>query len=412
MLRRWLVIGLVFIFATTCFSQIRSLGYFVQQGLENSPLLKNFYNQVRINSLDSLIVKSTRVPQVNFNGLLSYAPVVNGYGYNEAITNGGNLISVMNVSQTVFNKKTIDAQFAKIALQSRSAVNASTVSERDLRRAITAQYLAVCSVFSDITFEKQLISQGRDEEKMLAGMVQNGLYKQTEYLSFLLELESLELQLGNSQMQYLREISGLNRMCGMSDTSGFEPVIPDLALKISDKDGGSPFFQQFTIDSLVIQNDRLLTERNYKPKMAWFADAGLVTNDPALIGKNFGLSMGVSFSMPVYDGNQRKLNFEKLRTSELTWQNYRNFFKVQYNQQLRQLFESLKLAIDLIPRFRRHLDLAETIVRQNKQLLNNGGISITDFVIAVKNYEAIQANLNQYQIRVLQIINEINYWKD
>ena len=138
----------------------------------------------------------------------------------------------------------------------------------------------------------------------------------------------------------------------------------------------------------------------------------MVNNDPSVIYKNFGMSFGLSFSLPVFDGNQRKLNIEKLSNSELTRKNYREFFRIQYDQQLRQLNESLKRTSEIIPRLEKHRDLARSIVQQNKQLLNNGGISITEYIIAVKNYITIQSDLNQYKIRVLQIINEMNYWKE
>jgi len=409
---RWFVITLFAVNTLTGFSQVRSLDYFIQQGLTNSPLLKDLSNQIHSNILDSLVVKATRLPQINFNGLLSYSPVVSGFGYSEAITNGGNLVSVVNVSQQLFNKKTIETQYSTIGLENRSVINTSKISERDLKKTITAQYLTACEVFSDVSFDKILIKQSRDEEKMLGSMVQSGLYKQTEFLSFILELQTIEFQLDDLQTQYQHELSVLSLLCGISDTSSYELALPESALKISNNQGGYLFFQHFIFDSLRIQNERILIERNYKPKIAWYTDAGMVNNDPALIYKNFGMSFGLSFSVPVFDGNRRKIEVEKLKTTELTRQNYQDFFRIQYNQQLWQLKESLKRTNDLIPRLRKHLDLAESIVRQDKQLLNSGGISITDYVIALKNYVTIQANLNHYQIRVLQIINEINYWKD
>ncbi len=412
MLRRWFAITFFVVHLVPGFSQVRSLDYFIKEGLANSPLLKDLSNQVHSNSLDSLVVKATRLPQVNFNGLISYAPVVNGFGYSEAITNGGNLVSVVNVSQPFFNKKTVEAQYSEIGLRNQSVINASRLSERDLTKTITTQYLTTCAVFSEISFEKILLIQARDEEKMLGSMVRSGLYKQTEYLSFILELQTLEFQLNDLQTQYQREFAELNLLCGIRDTSSYELVLPDLSLKISNSQNGYPFFQRYIIDSLRILNEHILIDRNYKPKIAWYTDAGVVNNDPAVIYKNLGISFGLSFSVPVFDGNQRKLNFQKLETTELTRQNYRNFFGIQYHQQLRQLNESLKRTSDLIPRLRTHLGLAESIVRQDKLLLNSGGISITDYVIALKNYLTIQSNLNQYQIRVLQIINEINYWKE
>jgi len=412
MVHRWFCIIFVFILPATCFAQVRRLDFYLQQGLVNSPLMKDFSNQVRSNNLDSLIIHATRVPQVNFNGLLSYAPVINGYGYSEAVTNIGNFNSVVSVTQPLFNRKTVEAQYSKIGLQNRSLANTAGISARDLKKTITAQYLTACSVFSDISFNLVVMKQAREEEKLLNSLVKSGLYRQTDYLSFLLELQTLEFQQNDLQTQYQRTLSDLNLLCGINDTTTYEPELPDLSGHKTGGTTGSLFFERFSVDSLRISNDLLISERGYKPRVAWYSDAGLVNNDPALIYKNLGFSFGVTFSLPVFDGNQRKLNVEKLKTAEDTRRNYRDFFLVQYLQQRRQLNQALKQTGGLIPRLGSQLELAGSIVRQDKQLLATGGISITDYIIALKNYIAIQSNLNQYRIRVLQIMNEINYWKD
>ncbi|MEI6682873.1 MAG: TolC family protein [Bacteroidota bacterium] len=412
MIRHWFYTLLICCLSVTCFAQVRRLDFYLQQGLANSPLMKDLANQIHSNTFDSLIIHATRMPQVNFNGLMSYAPVINGYGYSEAVTNIGNFASVVNVTQPLFNRKTAEAQYSKIRLQNRSLTNTAGISIRDLKKTITAQYLTICSVFSDISFNLILIKQAREEEKLLSSLVKSGLYKQTDYLSFLLELETLEFQQNDLQTQYQRALSDLNLLCGISDTTTYEPELPDLSGSKTGGTAGSLFFERFTVDSLRIRNDMLLNERGYKPRVAWYSDAGLINNDPALIYKNLGFSLGFTFNLPVFDGNQRKLNVEKLKTAEATRSNYRDFFLVQYLQQRRQLNQALKQTGELIPRLYSQLELAGSIVRQDKQLLATGGISVTDYVIALKNYIAIQSNLNQYRIRSLQIMNEINYWKD
>jgi hypothetical protein len=40
-----------------------------------------------------------------------------------------------------------------------------------------------------------------------------------------------------------------------------------------------------------------------------------------------------------------------------------------------------------------------------------GSGSITDYLIAVKNYLSVRKSLTQYEVRILQIQNEINYFK-
>ena len=161
---------------------------------------------------------------------------------------------------------------------------------------------------------------------------------------------------------------------------------------------------------LRIQNEKLQIDRNYNPSLNWFADAGLVNNMPRDIVKNFGFSAGLSLSVPIYDGKQRKLNYDKLKIAENTRTNYADYFKKQYSQQLQQLYSELKRTQEIIPQVNQQLDFAELVIKQDKDLLNTGNISITDYVAGLKNYISVKRNLNQYQVRILQIITEINYW--
>ena len=154
----------------------------------------------------------------------------------------------------------------------------------------------------------------------------------------MVELKSQELSLKDLQIQYRKEVSALNILCGLTDTMYTELSLPEIKLSAPPNQASSPFFTRFVVDSLRIQNEKLQVDRNYKPSVNWFADAGLVNNLPQDIAKNFGFSAGLSLSVPIYDGKQRKLNYDKLKIAENTRTNYADYFKKQYNQQLQQLY--------------------------------------------------------------------------
>jgi outer membrane protein TolC len=131
---------------------------------------------------------------------------------------------------------------------------------------------------------------------------------------------------------------------------------------------------------------------------------------PREIYKNVGFSVGLNVSVPIYDGQQRKLNYEKLKISENSRTNYAGFFKQQFSQQLQQLYRELKTTEEIIPQVIQQLNLEESVIKQQKSLINIGNFSITDYVTTLKNYITIKRSINQYQLKILQIITEINYW--
>lgn len=392
-------------------SQEQTLDYFLQQGIKNSPLIRDLNGQIRSNRIDSLLIKAMNKPRVEFRGYAFYAPVVNNFGYSEILTNIANLTSVMSVSQQLFNKKTVEANLLKTGIQKQSLANTVRLTENSLKKAITAVYLDAWSINSDISVNLELVSFAKEQAKILKSLTENGIYKQTDYLSFMFDLQGQELQVRELNLRFRKQISDLYILCGIRDTASFSPVKPELGNPSPSKQVLLPLFMRFYLDSLRITNENILIDRNYKPTVSWFSDAGLINNDPKVIYQNFGLSLGLNFTLPIYDGNQRKLNHQKRKSEEDIRAGYAEAFNREYHQQLQQLLDELDQTRALLPAVRSQVRNAELLVNQEKELVSKGSGSITDYLIAVKNYLSVRKSLNQYEVRLLQIQNEINYLK-
>lgn len=373
--------------------------------------MKDYDNQIRMNSTDSLIARAGYLPQVNVNGYMMYAPIINGYGYSEPITNGQNLTGTINVTQNIFNKKTREAEYNQYGIESRSISNTRKISANELEKEIINQYLTACAAFLEMSFEKEVLATMKDEGKLLSTLVEKGAYRQNDYLLFRVGTSSLERSVNDLELQYRKELSTLNILCGISDTAEYKLMVPDLVKKGQLHTENSPLFHRFVIDSLKIANEKIRIDRRYKPSFNWFSDAGLVNNEPKFIYQNFGLSLGMSLTLPVYDGNRRKLSYSKLRSSEEIRKNYEEFFRLQYSLQLQQLEDELVKTQKLATDNREQVRLASELIAQDKILFKYGSVSVTDYVLALKNLLDAHQNEARYRIRELQIINEINFWK-
>jgi outer membrane protein TolC len=82
-------------------AQTKNLNYYLNTALANSPLLKDYENQVSSNGIDSQRLKATFKPQVSGIANNSVSPVINGYGYDAAISNIFSVNDVVNVNQAV-----------------------------------------------------------------------------------------------------------------------------------------------------------------------------------------------------------------------------------------------------------------------------------------------------------------------
>jgi len=397
-----------------CFSfikgqtQTQSLDYYLRQGLENSPLLKDYQNQINAANVDSLLVRASQKPQVDAKAQWLFAPTYNFFGYDEAITNGGNYTSVIEASQSFFNRKNLKNKYESLNIQKRSLVNTSKISTNDLKRLITNQYITAYADNNDLSFNKTFLRLMHDEEDVIKKLVENAIYKQTDFLSLLIETQTQEILVKQLLSQFEKDIFILNQLCGINDTSHYELNFPVIQQIKPTNLAFSPLFLQYKIDSLKIINEKSAVGLQYRPKLNWFADAGLNTSpiDPF---KHFGFSAGINFSVPIYDGKQKKLGYQKLSFSENTRTQYESFFKSQYYQQIQQLNKELTYTHEMADQLEKQLNTANELIILAKAQLNNGNMPITDFLNASKNYIKINRDLNQTQIKTLQIINELNY---
>lgn len=400
---------IAFSFFTEAFTQAQTLDNYIQAGLKNSPLLKDYSNRIDISTLDSLSVKAVQMPQVNANAQILYAPSYRNFGYDEAITNGGNYSSVVSISQPFFNRKNLANQYENLNIQKRSVANATKISTADLKRTITDQYLTAYTDYSELEFNKKFLRIIYEEKDILRQLVEQGIYKQTDFLSFTIETQTQEMLIQQLDNQLKKDILGLNQICGITDTARAVLSLPEIGQAALTNPQTSPLFIQFKIDSLKIENSKQAVNLRYLPKLSWFADAGLNSSTLSAAYRHFGYSAGLNFSIPIFDGNQKKLDYQKLAISENTRVNYESFFRAQYSQQIIQLTDEFNSTRQMAIQLKKQLYTAEELISLSRLQLSSGNISITDLITAVKNYIGIRKNLDQSEIKTLQLINELNY---
>jgi outer membrane protein TolC len=392
------------------FAQTAQLQQYVNNGLLNSPLLKDYQNQVALNTYDSLLIRAAIKPQVSGNSFNSYAPVIKGFGYDNAITNGGNFNALVGVTKAIPNKKSLDAQFENLHLQNQERNNTSKITEQDLKRSIVAQYISAYGSLQQLNFNKEVNALLVKEEPILKKLTQSNVYRQSDYLAFLVTLQQQELLVKQSAIQYKNDIATLNYISGIIDTAAIELQDPGIELNNLTNTSESVFFKQFEIDSLKLINSKTLVDVSYKPKINLFADAGYNSSLAYQPYKNFGTSFGISASVPIYDGKQKKLQYGKINIAETTRKNYQLFFTTQYQQQIAQLMQQLHATEELIKDIKSQLKYTQSLIDVNGKLLETGEARITDYVLALNNFINAKNLITQNNITRLQIINQINYW--
>lgn len=395
---------------TNLYAQQKDLQYFLQQAKANSPLLNDFQNQLTLLSLDSLKIRAALSPQVNASSNLLYAPVIRGFGYDPAITNGQLVSGLITVSKEITTSVRLKTLVKRLQLSRDSLGNQRSLSILDLEKGISAQYITTWGNQQLFELSKETLALLQKQDTLLKKLTQASVFKQTEYLAFKVNLEQQQLTVLQNQNQFKNDFVALNYLCGITDTS--TQTLSAVPLKNINTPSfqNSLLYKKYSIDSLKTLNALDQVTLNYKPKLNVFTDAGYQSSLPAQAYKNFGVSVGLNLSIPIYDGGLRKLNITQINLRQQSQNRYRDFYRSQYQLQKMQLQKMIVQYDELINKSKKQLSYSQTLIKANALQLSTGDVRMTDFLLSVRDYQNLRTSIVQNKINQLQIINQLHYF--
>ena len=409
-MKHLIFILILILFVCDARSQNKDLNYYLNAAKQNSPLLKDYSLQQESNKIDSQRLKVSYLPQVNAGTAGLYAPVIHGWGYDAAITNHHVLNALITVSQPIVSRPNLSNQYQTIQLQNLGLENQTKISEQDLKKNITQQYITVYGDLQQIEFNTDMLNLLKKEETILKKLAEKAVYKQTDFLSFMVTLQQQQLVIKQLQNQYQNDFATLNYICGLHDTGYITLTVPSLSYTTLPPLEQSVFYHQYQIDSMKIKNSDRQIDFSYKPKINLFTDGGYNSSFALNSYKNIGVSAGVSLTVPIYDGKQQRMLHQKNMIAEQNRRNYLDFFSKQYSQQIDQLQQQLELTDQLIEQTSSQIKYAEGLISAQRQQLVTGDVHIADYIIAIGNYLNAKNIITQNTINRMQIINQLNYW--
>ncbi len=405
-----LIICFLFIDIYNCTAQTVSLDFFIQKAKNNSPLLVDYDNQIAINRTDSLILTKSYGLQLFVNSNDYYAPVVDGMGYDEIVTNIGSFNALFTASKEITGKNTKLNAYQSFDLKNQALTNLSRISEQDLALKVAEQYINAYAGLKQWERNRKLLELLNKEGEIYKKLTEENIYKQTDYLSFIITIQQQQFLVSQSEIGYYNDLYTLYNICGIVDTMYLELGDPNLVINLNSFYINSIFQQQFQLDSLIVLNEDEQIDLNYKPKLNVYADAGYNSSFQFNAYKNFGASIGVNLTIPIYDGGQRNLQHRKSQLKLETIYQYNQFAKSQFEQQIITLNRQLRSNATLKTYLDTEINYMETLLISNSKLLSVGEIGIPEYILMVNNYRNIQSQYIQLDLQKYQIINQLNYY--
>jgi len=406
----------LFMFLAVCtgFSQ-NTLDYYLKTARDNNPTIKENLALTEKAVIQQDIVKAEfRKPKVFATGEINYSPLVpnkddpNAIGYDVAITDGALYAGLVNIQQPVFNKSIYETLGRQAEVAGEAGADKAKLTLHQLEKEVTDQYIVSYQSLNQINFVNNIKNQLVQQKAVIETLAANGIYKRSDILLIEIEIQNQATEINNLQAIYNRNIYALNELCGLKENAGATLSAPQIELKTDD--APSQFLEKFRLDSLQQVYNLEVSNLKYKPQVNIYGNTGLQAIEFSGIQRKFGVGVGMTLAIPIYDGHQKDFTRKQTEINLGVIDGYRQNFLVQKSNRQQAILSDLKLKEEKINMIRSQLKNYEKLMELYKTELQTGELQIIDYMNTVKSYTVAQRDLTISETNKMLIINENNYY--
>jgi len=407
-------------------AQQHNLNFYIEKAKENSPFIHKNINEKKVVQLDMEQLKSIySKPEVTVEAGVLFAPIIshddnknqfrfvskdaNNYtGYDLAATDGGQYQAIVSLKQSLFTGSKYKTFQGRADIQNQISDNNIELTNHELENAVTHQYILCLKSEKQSQNSLEIIKQVEDELNTMQTLVQNAILKKTDLMLLEITLQNYQQEYETFKSEYKSNIYDLNLLCGINDES--EIMLQDTIFLLNPEIyTGSRFLKSYYLDSLSIAADRKIFELKYKPDVNFFANGGM--NAVYLPSFNrLGFATGLTFSMYLFDGNQRDIERQR---SEINLETL-NFEKEKIRQQntIQKNFTLSRIQSinDRILLANQQLEQYDKLLGVFEIQLKKGEISVMEYKYFVKEISTKKQEKLLLEMEKQIVVNAYNYW--
>lgn len=394
--------------SAVAFGQKKDLSFYLSMAKERTPVLEDLADERQSLSLDSAKLKAAYGLQVSADVNLMYAPVVRHWGYDKAITNGQDITGVLSLRKEIISKDNMRTRIRQLSIQGKQLDNQGTRSREGIEQTVTQQYIVCYGDQLQYLLAREISDFLTVEDHILQALTRTASFSQTDYLLFKVTLQTQDLTQQEARGQFLNDLGLLNYQCGIADTSWTELAAPPLEDSLPVDFDQSIYYQKNRLDSIQIDNTARMIRLNYKPRISVFGDGGYSSSLARQAAKNFGASIGLSYSLPIYDGKQKKYALLQNNLSDESRKRHAAQRRRQYEGILMQLSQQRQICEEQIRASEKRLLYAKTLIDAGKKLLITGDMRMADYLMGINNYMNLRTTVIQNKVKRLLITHQLH----
>jgi len=421
-----LLINIILLLTLSLNAQSYKLEYYLEQAKVNSPLIKQKENDNKLIQLNLQKVKSILTkPLVNVEANLLFAPIISHddgsqflfisdgttsdyTGYDLSYADGGQYQAFISVKQSLFSGSTYKAFSQQAEIENRLNENEIQLSKHEIEQLVAHQYILCLQAKQQSDISLNLLEKLNKQFRTLKELVNNAIYKPSDLILMQIEIDNYKIEYQNYTIKYQNNLADLNLLCGINDKSIVEIEAVNFSLS-PDTVKTSFFLQQYKLDSFNIQSHLLLSEQKYKPQLHFFANAGL--NATYLPSPNrLGFSTGLNFTWNIFDGHQKKIQYQKslieIQNLEFKKQHFAKQYDLNKSKYLTQI-KTIDTQIDIV---QKQLNKYEKLIDLYQLQFSQGQISIMNFKNIIRDISFKKQEELKLKMQKQLLINSYNYW--
>lgn len=308
----------------------------IASALEHSPQLRMSDNALRSADLSLAEMRSTALPQLKVVASASYAPLPPKFGYDPAISNGGQVAGQIVLQQSLYDAGMRGLRLDQVQTDVERLTRERSLAKLDLVLAVKQIFIEGLRAQQEVDLQRQSVERLEAYLGLAQRLYKGGTAPYTDLLKTQVQTASARIALetaNHNRVSALLAIAELTdspldtatRLAGsLSDGSGIAPDTFHTGGEIDLSGNLDMSVAALLIDKSVVDQD--LVSRERLPEISLFADAGYLTSGENLhlpaserLG-SLGYSVGIGIEIPILNWGatglrrqQRELATDDLR---------------------------------------------------------------------------------------------------
>jgi len=412
-----LVSFLLFILFTTivqsAHAQSHSLQYYVNHAINSSPKISQQRNRIDSVRLQKKIINANLdLPTISASADYLYAPFLGPhFGYAEPVTNGGNYAARLNISYPLFTHKRKKVRYHATSIVQQQARYHIQKLKHALRDTVTHQYIIVYNDMKKLQYLAHIGQLLKQQKKVVRSLARQGITKITDVKQIRIQYQSNRIAQKQAQKIYRQDLSKLNTQSGLSHTAAnIKLQMPTIPVDTSSTVQPSRFMDQFKFDSLKTTAKKQVYNLKYQPSVSAMGNTGLLANNFTGIENNFGYEVGVHISVPIYDGNKRKIVRQQTQLQQNTIDTFQQRFRKKRKSHLNNLRKQLRQTDQQLQMIQKQIAQYKDLLKNYRSELKQGLVSTVNYLIVLRQYTNARQQQVQTRGEKLMLENKYNYW--